>query len=148
MRPSGLIAVLSLGALLMTTTVFGDDFKLVLSSQSESPTRSGKFEVARRYETWSAKDTAVIVCDVWDAHHCLNAVRRLEEFAPQMNEVLKVARKRGATIIHSPSDCMAAYEDHAARKRAVAAPAAKKKPKDIEHWCSRIPRPQRPWARR
>ena len=56
-----------------------------------------------------------------------------------MNDVLKEARKRGATIIHSPSDCMAAYEDHAARKRAVAASAAKNKPKDVEHWCSRIP---------
>lgn len=34
---------------------------------------------------------------------------------------------------------MAAYEDHAARKRAVTAPAAKVKPKDVEFWCSRIP---------
>ena len=90
-------------------------------------------------KSWEAKETAVIVCDVWDAHHCLNAVRRLEEFAPRMNEVLKAARKRGATIIHSPSDCMAAYEDHPARKRAVSAAAAKNKPKDVEHWCSRIP---------
>ena len=80
--------------------------------------------------SWDAQQTAVIVCDVWDAHHCLNAVRRLEEFAPRMNEVLKEARKRGATIIHSPSDCMAAYEDHPARKRAVSAPAAENKPKD------------------
>ena len=107
MRTSGLIAGWSLGALLMTTTVFGDEFKLHLQTQSESPTQSGKFEGATRYATWSAKETAVIVCDVWDAHHCLNAVRRLEEFAPRMNDVLKATRKRGATIIHSPSDCMA-----------------------------------------
>lgn len=123
----------------MTTTVFGDDLKLQLRFQVESSAGSGSFKRPTRDETWSAKETAVIVCDVWDAHHCLNAVRRMEEFAPRMNDVLKEARKRGATIIHSPSDCMAAYEDHAARKRAVAAPAAKAKPKDVEHWCSRIP---------
>ncbi len=93
-------------------------------------------EVQKR---WALKETAVIVCDVWDAHHCLNAVRRLEEFAPRMNDVLIEARKRGVTIIHSPSDCMAAYEDHAARKRAVSAPTAKNEPKDVEQWCSRIP---------
>lgn len=139
MRSSGLIAVLSLGVLLMTTTVFGDDLKLWLCSQPELPARSGTFERQTREETWSAKETAVIVCDVWDAHHCLNAVRRLEEFAPRMNEVLKEARMRGATIIHSPSDCMAAYAEHAGRKRAVAAPTAKIKPKDVEFWCSRIP---------
>lgn len=34
---------------------------------------------------------------------------------------------------------MAAYEDHAARKRAMAAPVVKVKPMDVEHWCSRIP---------
>ena len=123
----------------MTTSVFGDDLKLRLRSQAESSAGSGSFKRLTRDETWAAKETAVIVCDVWDAHHCLNAVRRLEEFAPRMNDVLKEARKRGATIIHSPSDCMAAYEDHAARKRAVAVPAAKVKPKDVEHWCSRIP---------
>ncbi len=123
----------------MSSSALADDFKWKLRSQAESPAESGKFEAQTLEATWSAKETAFIVCDVWDAHHCLNAVRRLEEFAPRMNDELKEARKRGATIIHSPSDCMAAYADHAARKRAIDAPAAKIKPKDIEHWCSRIP---------
>ncbi len=105
----------------------------------DAVSKSERTVVEEVQKRWAPKDTAVIVCDVWDAHHCLNAVRRLEEFAPRMNEVLKEARKHGATIIHSPSDCMVAYEDHAARKRAVSAPAAKIKPKDVEHWCSRIP---------
>ena len=127
------------GLLMLTESARADDLKLTLRSQRESAVGGGNFSTITRDATWSANETAIIVCDVWDAHHCLNAVRRLEEFAPRMNEVLKDARKRGATIIHSPSDCMAAYEDHAARKRAIAAPAATNKPKDIEHWCSRIP---------
>src|SRR5690348_1201564 len=48
-----------------------------------------------RKERWPAKETAVIVCDVWDYHHCLNAVRRLEEFAPRLDAALKQARERG-----------------------------------------------------
>lgn len=137
-------AMALIGAVLMSDVSMAQDGTLTLRLRTQIPVQDTKLkkersvveEVERR---WSAQETAVIVCDVWDAHHCLNAVRRLEEFAPRMNDVLKEARKRGATIIHSPSDCMAAYEDHAARKRAVAAPAAKVKPKDVEFWCSRIP---------
>ncbi len=116
----------------------GDDLKLELRSQH----RSDSSEVWARtteQQTWAAAETAVIVCDVWDKHHCLNAVRRLEEFAPRMNDVLKDARRRGATVIHSPSDCMPAYEMHPARQRATNVPHDKSAPKDIEYWCSQIP---------
>ena len=116
----------------------GDDLKLELRSQR----RSDSSEVWARtteQQTWAAAETAVIVCDVWDKHHCLNAVRRLEEFAPRMNDVLKDARRRGATVIHSPSDCMPAYEKHPARQRATNVPHDKSAPKDIEYWCSQIP---------
>lgn len=132
-----LVFVLGIG--FMAVSAVGEEFKLKLQTQKESAAGSGDFKPQTADETWSAKETAFIVCDVWDAHHCLNAVRRLEEFAPRMNDVLKEARQRGAIIIHSPSDCMPAYAEHPARKRASEAPAAKTKPKDIEHWCSRIP---------
>lgn len=90
-------------------------------------------------EEWDAAKTAVIVCDVWDYHHCLNAVRRLEEFAPRLDQVLQAARKRGAVVIHAPSDCMPAYVDHPARQRARQVPKSKTLPPDIEFWCSRLP---------
>jgi len=89
-------------------------------------------------EAWPAAETAFIVCDVWDAHHSINAVKRLEEFAPRMNEVLKEARGRGATIIHAPSDCMLAYAEHPARKRVLALPAAKAPLPGIDGWVSRL----------
>jgi len=112
---------------------------LELTYQVETGPDTGNFHRLTRDETWSAEETAVIVCDVWDLHHCLNAVRRLEQFAPRLNHVLAAARVKGATIIHSPSDCMPAYEDHPARKRALAVPAAASLPEDIRAWCSRIP---------
>ncbi len=144
MRQRLLIWTTVMGVLLMTTSLFAQEASLTVRLRSRTGVSDADLKTERTVveeveRLWSAKETAVIVCDVWDVHHCLNAVRRLEEFAPRMNEVLKEARKRGATIIHSPSDCMAAYEDHAARKRAVTAPAAKVKPKDVEFWCSRIP---------
>ncbi len=139
-----ILCVALIGVGLMTNSGLAQDATFDLRFQSrrqilDESTKSERTVLEEVERSWLPKQTAFIVCDVWDAHHFLNAVRRLEEFAPRMNEVLKEARKRGATIIHSPSDCMAAYENHAARKRAVAAPAAKNKPKDIEHWCSRIP---------
>lgn len=91
-----------------------------------------------RQEEWSATETAFIVCDTWDAHHSINAVRRLDEFAPRMNAVLTEARARGALIIHAPSDCMPAYAGHPARQRAIDAPRAANLPEGIERWNPRI----------
>jgi nicotinamidase-related amidase/type 1 glutamine amidotransferase len=89
--------------------------------------------------SWNPKQTAVVVCDMWDTHHCLNAVRRVQELAPRMNQVLEKARAMGVFIIHAPSSCMDAYKHHPARKRAQSAPRASSVPKDIGQWCHRIP---------
>jgi len=99
---------------------------------------AGADEVVRTQhttESWPAKETAVIVCDMWDAHHCLNAVRRGQELTPRMNELLISAREKGAVIIHAPSSCMKFYADHPARKRAQDVPHADNAPKDIRSWC-------------
>src|SRR3954447_26423524 len=111
-------------------------FKLTLRSRAEA---DGKYTVATKEQAWPAKKTAVIVCDMWDAHHCLNAVRREEEMVPRMDEFLKAARARGALIIHAPSSCMEPYKDHPGRKRAQAAPRAGNLPADIDKWCHKIP---------
>lgn len=87
---------------------------------------------------WKAEETAIIVCDVWDYHHSINAVRRLTEMLPRMNALLTAAREHGSIIIHAPSDCMPAYETHAARMRVSQIPISKL-PENIASWCSRIP---------
>ena len=115
-------------------------FSLSLHWQREAEWLSGEQFVAfERAESWKPDETAIIVCDVWDYHHCRNAVRRLEEFAPRLDAVLKKAREAGATIIHSPSDCMPAYADHPARKRAMEAPLAGYVPYGMADWCSKLP---------
>jgi len=91
------------------------------------------------HEQWQPHETAIIVCDMWDLHHCKNAVTREREFAPRMNELLEAARAAGVLIIHAPSDCMRAYENHPARARAKAAPRAARVPDKISEWCRSIP---------
>lgn len=130
--------LLCLTCCMVPASLFADDFHWQMRLQ-QKPENSPQFERTQRSEKWPAEQTAFIVCDVWDKHHCLNAVRRLEEFAPRLNQVLSEARRRGAIIIHSPSDCMPAYEHHPARLRAMAVPAPELSPPDLQHWCSRIP---------
>ncbi len=127
------------GFLAMSQMAVAEEFHLKLRSQKPLESADQKFERFTVNQSWRPEETAVIVCDVWDKHHCLNAVRRMEEFVPTINDVLTKARKQGATIIHSPSDCMPAYENHPARARAERAPVAANKPKDVEFWCSNIP---------
>ena len=115
-----------------------DVFSLNLRTQERTSPNSNRFHTVSRHETWSPSETAVIVCDMWDLHHCLNATRRVGELAPRMNQVLHSARARGALIIHAPSSCMDPYEDHPARQRALAAPKAANLPKDIGQWCYQI----------
>jgi len=118
------------------------DAPLVVHTRSRVE-HDGAWVVREATETWDPRATALIVCDVWDAHHCLNAVRRVEEMAPRMNELLHAARGRGALVIHAPSGCMAAYEGHPARERARSAPTAANLPADIGAWCRRIPAEER-----
>ncbi len=116
-----------------------DSFEITKRSRVETSPGSGRFHVVFKRETLKGKQTAVIVCDMWDAHHCLNAVRRVKEMAPRMNRFLHTARDRGALVIHAPSSCMKPYEGHPGRERAKRAPRAKNLPEDIGSWCHRIP---------
>lgn len=110
-----------------------DVFELKLRKQTTDS--QGLQRVVYDSQTWKASETAVIVCDMWDAHHCLNAVRRVSEMAPRMSDLLHKARSRGATIIHAPSSCMEFYRGHPARTRAQTAPQAGNVPGDIGQWC-------------
>lgn len=88
---------------------------------------------------WKSEESALIVCDFWDSHNCGSAVRRVNEMAPRVAEVVAEARRSGVLVIHAPSDCMEAYAGHPARERAMAAPAAARQPEgvgDWQHWIS------------
>lgn len=115
-----------------------DDLRLTLRARVDAPAL-GAPRVVETEERWAPKRSAIVVCDMWDLHHCLNAVRRETELAPRMDRVLKAARERGVTIIHAPSSCMDAYKDHPARTRATRTPLSRSLPAEIGQWCKRVP---------
>ncbi len=133
-----LLAALAAVAVLASTTSAADDAKITVHKRSRVADAAG-FKVKEAPETWAAGQTAIIVCDMWDSHHCLNAVRRAVEMAPRMNAVLEAARQQGVTIIHAPSGCMESYAKHPGRKLAQSAPKAANLPAGISEWCRNIP---------
>ena len=125
---------------LLTTACFGqpaDSLSLTLRWQQKTKGDSEQFEPAQREETWQSGETAVIVCDMWDAHHCYRAVLREQQMVPRMEALLSNLRDRGVTIIHAPSSCLDAYQDHPARRRVLSVPSVPSPP-DINSWCKSI----------
>jgi len=113
--------------------------RLTLQERKETAPDTERFHTLRRQEHWNPTESAIVICDMWDLHHCLNATRRGAELAPRMNELIKTARKLGFTIIHAPSSCVQAYKNHPARQHVLDTPKAKSLPKDIDLWCKKIP---------
>ncbi|MCR9291619.1 MAG: isochorismatase family protein [bacterium] len=113
---------------------------LDLDLRYQTPTSEGspRFHRLSRRERWSAAQSAVIVCDMWDSHHCVNAVRRVAELTPRIQAFCSALREQGVTIIHAPSSCMSFYEGHPARQRVLSTPPAKAFPEDMANWCDQI----------
>ncbi len=102
------------------------------------PPEQGNFEYSTTAESWPAAKTALIICDVWESHNSLNAVRRVTELVPRIEQLANTIRKQGVLVIHAPSDCMPQYAEHPARLTAKNAPKAAELPADIQQWCHSI----------
>ena len=70
----------------------------------------------------------LIICDVWDHHWCHGAELRLAAMLPRMQALTCALRDRGGIIVHAPSDTMAHYVDHPARRRVLALPTIEPPP--------------------
>ncbi|MBM3997984.1 MAG: nicotinamidase [Planctomycetes bacterium] len=139
-----LVAILALGAPFGSPGRGADsELAVRLRSRTETAPGSGRFHAVHSDEAWNAAETAIIVCDMWDLHHCLNATRRGEELADRMNQVLARFRNAGAAVIHAPSGCVAFYKDHPARARMLGVRPAESFPEEIGQWCHKIPDEER-----
>src|SRR5438874_11184385 len=125
-----LAIALAISFCVAATDVKANELAVFLRDRVTSEADPAVFHIRERPQRWDVKKTAVIICDMWDLHHCKRAVDRVTEMAPRMNQVIAQARDLGVFIIHAPSSCMDAYQDTVMRKRAIAAPAAKNLPKD------------------
>src|ERR1700676_4749953 len=73
---------------------------------------------------WDVAQTAIIICDMWDAHTCSLSAQRVAASAPVMNQVVSAARSLGVMIVHAPSDTMKFYDGTPYRERMQRAPKA------------------------
>lgn len=83
---------------------------------------SGESPVREESLRWNPEKTAAILCDMWDVHWCASATARVAAMAPKMNALVRELRRKGALIIHAPSDTMDYYADHPGRELARQAP--------------------------
>ena len=108
--------------------------RLHLRERREEPAGSGDVKIVERTVDWNVAETAIIVCDMWDDHHCKIAAQRVGVMAPRMNQVLTAARDRGVMIIHAPSETMNVYAGTPYRMRMERAKPAMP-PVPIERRC-------------
>ena len=128
-----LLTVLSVAAWLQGAVP--NELTLTLRQHTETTSGSGQHVITCQKETWDPRHTALIVCDMWDTHHCNGAAVRTAELAPTVNRVVNKARAMGIQIIHAPSDTIDFYKDHPARGRAQQIPTAHTLPPGIGQWC-------------
>ena len=102
--------------------VKSDSLHLTLRSKVESFKGSGEFDEVTLRKDFVAKETAVILCDIWDKHWCDSATKRCDVLAKKAEAVVSALRKKGVTVIHAPSDTMAFYKDTLQRKAILALP--------------------------
>lgn len=95
---------------------------LHLRTRVETFKGSGAWDEVVLARDLPARETAIILCDVWDNHWCRNAARRCDVLARRMVPVLDAARRRGVQIIHAPSECMDFYKDTPQRRRITEVP--------------------------
>jgi len=135
LRAAGRALAICLAAMACAAAAVADEpLKLTLRSRTEVAPGSGRFQAATRHVEWAARETAIVVCDMWDTHTCPAAAARVAAMAPRMNDLLTAARARGVFVIHAPSDTMAFYEGHPGRRLAQAAPAAEPRV-PLRRWC-------------
>ena len=91
-----------------------------------------RWERVTTRKSFPCRKSAILICDMWDRHWSRGASERIGQMAPRVNEVIKVARRKGVRIIHSPSETMDFYAGTPARRRMIEAPYVAPPP-PIEH---------------
>jgi hypothetical protein len=97
--------------------------KLEVRVRSGSATDPDRPQLVVRTD-WDPAAAAAVICDMWDAHHCVSAARRVTAMAPRVNVVATALRAQGTLIIHAPSDCMDYYRGTPQRRQAMEAPTS------------------------
>src|SRR5437588_12733285 len=121
-----LLFVFSLALLLPARgAVAGDkDAVLLLNLRTrvEAFKESGDWTEITLRKQIPARETAIIICDMWDKHWCPSASKRCDALAQKMAAVITAAQAKGIPVIHAPSECMEFYKDTPQRRKILQVP--------------------------
>lgn len=140
------IAIVTILSLLAAPLTFSADppkadsmLTLRARKRVEPEKGSGKFAIQSQQLRWNPKETAIVICDMWDQHWCQGATRRVADMAPAMNRTVKIAREKGLLVIHCPSSCMDFYKETPQYARAQQAAKVETKI-PLQGWCKLDPK--------
>ncbi|MFT5094641.1 MAG: hypothetical protein ACI93T_003481, partial [Porticoccaceae bacterium] len=51
----------------------GSELNLRFRTRAEVSPESGQYREVTKPATWNAKETAIVICDMWNDHYCRNA---------------------------------------------------------------------------
>jgi nicotinamidase-related amidase len=93
-----------------------------LRSRVEVFKGSGQWQAVEFDYELPVRQTALIICDMWDQHWCRGASTRVEGLVLRAQPLLDQARGGGILIIHAPSETMEFYRDAPQRQAILAIP--------------------------
>jgi nicotinamidase-related amidase len=96
--------------------------RLELRSRIQPFKGSADWEEITLSREFATHETAILICDMWDKHWCVNASKRCDVLARKMAPLIESARSAGVLIVHAPSECMDFYKDTPQRRRILEAP--------------------------
>lgn len=94
--------------------------RLPLRSRVEAFKGSGEWQAVELHQDFPVRETALLICDMWDRHWCSGATGRVATLVKQMTPIIDRARSSGIQIIHAPSDVMDFYKEMPQRRAMVA----------------------------
>ncbi|MGV2332603.1 MAG UNVERIFIED_CONTAM: hypothetical protein LVR18_00090 [Planctomycetaceae bacterium] len=88
----GLLTAITLLSGIAVPCIAGEPLQLNPRSRVETVPGSGFWHSTVTPVQWKPEETCIVVCDMWDDHWCKPSAARVNEMAPFMNGVLRVAR--------------------------------------------------------
>src|SRR4051812_46066396 len=86
-------AVVALAAALLGAQACAQTLDLHSRTRSELVKGKGDWQMTEQTVHWNPKQTAMVICDMWNQHWCKGATARVAEMAPRMNKVIQEARR-------------------------------------------------------
>lgn len=99
---------------------FGQDLRITVRSRVQPFKNSPESVAVDVPATFPVKQTAIVICDMWDHHWCKGAESRVVVLARKMTPVLDQARTAGIQVIHAPSEVTDFYKDYPQRRAMLA----------------------------